>query len=98
VHPVSCIHILTRHYIPIGDKFIGIQIKPITYAQAPEIHRWWEWMRESHERFEREQGGKVFIVFSVSEKGGAKRIYNEDVIREIRAEIERLQRGGVGTE
>jgi hypothetical protein len=84
--------------IPIGNKFIGIQIKPITYAQAPEIHRWWEWMRESHERFEREQGGKVFIVFSVSEKGGAKRIYNEDVIREIRAEIERLQRGGVGTE
>jgi len=81
--------------IPIGCKFIGIQIKPITYAQTPEIHRWYEWMRKSHRRFEREQGGKVFIVFSVSGKGGVKHIYNPEVIEEIRAEIERLQRGGV---
>jgi len=78
-------------YIPVRDKAIGIQIKPITYAQTPEVHKWQEWMRESHEKFEREQGGKVFIVFSVTEKSGAKRIFNTEVIDEIRAELRRLQ-------
>ncbi|MCS7192642.1 MAG: hypothetical protein NZ937_06660 [Armatimonadetes bacterium] len=47
-------------------------------------------MRKSHERFERERGGKVFIVFSVTEKGGAKRIFNPEVIGEIQREIKRL--------
>ncbi|MFN3384947.1 MAG: MjaI family restriction endonuclease, partial [Archaeoglobaceae archaeon] len=65
------------------------QIKPITYTQTPEIHKWREWMRASHERFEKEQGGKVFIVFSVTEKG-VKRILNPEVVEEIRAEIRRL--------
>jgi hypothetical protein len=74
-------------YIPVRDKAIGIQIKPITYTQTPEVHKWQEWMRESHEKFEREQGGKVFIVFSVTEKSGAKRIFNTEVIDEIRAEL-----------
>jgi hypothetical protein len=80
-------------YIPVGEKAIGIQIKPITYDQTPEIHRWREWMRQSHERFEKDQGGKAFIVFSVTEKSGGKRIYNPEVIAEIQAEIERLRRG-----
>jgi hypothetical protein len=78
-------------YIPVRDKAIGIQIKPITYTQTPEVHKWQEWMRESHEKFEREQGGKVFIVFSVTEESGAKRIFNTEVIDEIRAELRRLQ-------
>jgi len=78
-------------YIPVSDKAVGIQIKPTTYTQTPEIHRWREWMRQSHERFEREQGGKVFIVFSVTEKSGVKRIFNSEVIDEIRAELRRLQ-------
>lgn len=77
-------------YIPIGQKAIGIQIKLITYMQTPEIHKWREWMQASHKRFEREQGGKVFIVFSVSEKGGIKRIFNPEVMDEIRTEMKRL--------
>jgi hypothetical protein len=78
-------------YIPVGNKAIGIQIKPITYTQMPEIHKWREWMRESHERFEREQGGKVFIVFSVTEEDGMKQILNREVvIGEIREELRRL--------
>ncbi|MCS7187992.1 MAG: hypothetical protein RMK89_13725 [Armatimonadota bacterium] len=67
-----------------------IQIKPVTYSQTPEIHKWREWMRKSHERFGRERCGKVFIVFSVTEKGGAKRIFNPEVIGEIQREMERL--------
>jgi len=77
-------------YIPVGPKAIGIQIKPITYNQTPELHRWREWMRQSHERFAREQGGHVFVVFSVTEPGGRKRIWNPEVVDEIRTEIQKL--------
>jgi len=76
-------------FIPVANRFIGIQIKPVTYSQTPELHRWQEWMRQSHQRFEAEQGGKVFIVFSVTEKGGRKHILNEDVIDQIRDELRR---------
>ncbi|WP_322801620.1 hypothetical protein [Thermoflexus sp.] len=47
-------------------------------------------MHESHTRFQREQGGKVFVVFSITKKGGGKRIWNEEVIGEIREELRRL--------
>ncbi|MDW8102162.1 MAG: hypothetical protein RMK30_04735 [Anaerolineae bacterium] len=40
-------------------------------------------MECSHQRFEKEQGGKVFIVFSVTEKGGRKRILNNEVLNQI---------------
>ncbi|MFA0757814.1 MAG: hypothetical protein PVTTEEND_001855 [Candidatus Fervidibacter sp.] len=75
----------------VGNKAIGIQIKPITYTQTSEVHKWRKWMRKSHERFERERGGKVFIVFSVTEKGGVKRVFNREVVGEIRKELERLR-------
>lgn len=77
-------------YIHVSDKAVGIQIKPVTYAQTPEFHKWQEWMRESHQRFEQEQGGRAFIVFSVKQ-GEAKVIANPEVIDEIRQEIARLQ-------
>ncbi len=38
-------------YIPVADKNIGLQIKPITYEQTPEIYRWKEWLRKTHEMF-----------------------------------------------
>jgi len=77
-------------YIPVGDKAIGIQIKPTTYTQTPELHNWRQWMQASHRRFTKKHGGKVFIVFSVKE-GKAKKIANPEVIEEIRQEIARLQ-------
>lgn len=77
-------------FIRVGNRFVGIQIKPITYSQTPELHRWQEWMRQSHQRFENEQGGRVFIIFSVTEKGGRKRILNTEVIDQIRSELRRL--------
>lgn len=76
-------------YISVGEKSIGLQIKPTSYQMMSEAHKWHDWMRESHERFQKDQGGKVFIVFSVKE-GGTKRIANEEVIDEIHAEIRRL--------
>ncbi|MDT7880749.1 MAG: MjaI family restriction endonuclease [Candidatus Hydrothermia bacterium] len=78
-------------YIEVSGKYIGIQIKPITYNQAPEIHKWKELLSETHEKFEKEYGGKVFIVFSVI-KENRKEIYNKEVVEEIRKEINRLKK------
>ena len=78
-------------FIRVGDNYIGLQIKPITFSQTPELHQWREWIRKSHKRFEKEQGGKVFIVFSLTE-GRSKRIWNEEVVEAIRDEISRLSR------
>lgn len=78
-------------YIPVGNANIGIQIKPTTYEQTPEPHKWQQWMQESHRQFEVEQGGKVFIVFSVK-RGDSKEIANPEVVDAIAQEIRRLQR------
>ena len=78
-------------YINIGGKYIGLQIKPITYEQTPEIHRWKEWLNKTHSKFEKNKGGKVFIIFSIK-KDGKKIIYNPKVIDEIKQELERLRK------
>ncbi len=77
-------------YIQIGGSCIGLQIKPITYEQTPEVHRWKEWLSKTHDKFKRDHGGKVFIVFSIK-KGDRKEVYNPEVVEEIRKEIQRLR-------
>lgn len=77
-------------YIKIGEKYIGLRIKPITYEQAPEIYKWKDWLRRSHEKFEKDFGGKVFVIFSIKD-GNRKKIHNPEVIEEIREEIKRLE-------
>ena len=52
-------------YIQVGSKYIGLQIKPTTYEQTPEIYRWKEWLSKTHDNFEKDKAGKVFIVFSI---------------------------------
>lgn len=76
-------------YIEVNKKYIGIQIKPITYEQTPEIHKWKKWISKNHKKFEKENGGKAFIVFSVK-KDGKKSIYNPEVIEEISREIRKF--------
>ena len=77
-------------YIEIDNKYIGLQIKPITYEQTPEVYRWKEWLGKTHDKFERDKGGKVFIIFSIKREG-KKVIYNPEVIDEIKKEIHRLR-------
>ncbi len=76
-------------YIQAKDGVIGLQIKPITYNQTPEIHNWIGWLKESHDKFEKEIGGKVFIVFSIK-KDGKKEIYNKEVVGDIKKAIKEL--------
>lgn len=71
----------------VGNKAFGIQIKPITAKANFGNYSATERMKNSFDSFTEEYGGKVFIVFSVEDK-----IYNEDVIDQIEAEIQRLSR------
>ena len=77
-------------YIQIGDKYIGLQIKPISFEHAPEYAmKWREIYKNSHEKFTKKFGGKVFIIFSVK-KGNKKEIFNREIIEEIKKEINNL--------
>jgi hypothetical protein len=78
-------------FIKIGERFIGIQIKPISSGQALNQYQWIEMHKVNHARFQKEFGGKVFFVYSVKTTTG-KKIYNIEVIDQIRAEIELLSK------
>ena len=69
-----------------SDKTIGLQIKPLTYEQLPEIHKWRQWLASTHERFKKEQGGEVFIIFTTT-KDRKKVIHNKEVITEIKKSL-----------
>lgn len=69
----------------VGNNAFGIQIKPITATSNFGNYNITERMRASFQDFESQYGGKVFIVFSDNET-----IRNQDVLEDIRKEIERL--------
>lgn len=77
-------------YIKIGEKYIGLQIKPINAGiQLPEIFKEYAIQEESHKKFTEVFGGKVFYLFS-AKVGEKKEIQNKEVIDEIIEEINRL--------
>lgn len=71
----------------IGNKAIGIQIKPITAKANFGSYSLTERMKASFADFTEKFGGKVFIVFSLD-----KEIANKEVVEEITKEIERLKK------
>ncbi|MFA6979778.1 MAG: MjaI family restriction endonuclease [Ignavibacteriaceae bacterium] len=77
-------------FIKVADQYIGIQIKPIASGQALNQYQWIEMHKKNHEKFEKEFSGKVFFVFSIKSGTGKKKIFNVEVIEEIRTEIKRL--------
>ena len=77
-------------FIKINDKYIGLQIKPISHTSSiPEIYKEKEIQHNTHVEFSKKYGGKVFYLFSCK-SGDKKIIVNTEVIDEIRAEIARL--------
>jgi hypothetical protein len=79
-------------YIQIGQKYIGLQIKPINKGiQLPEIFKEYAIQSKSHQKFTEVFGGKVFYLFS-EKVGERKEIKNIGVIDEIKSEIEQLER------
>lgn len=74
-------------YIKTAEKNIGLQIKPLTYEQLPEIHKWREWLERTHEKFKKEQGGEVFTIFTTT-KDRKKVIHNAEVVAKIKQLLE----------
>jgi hypothetical protein len=78
-------------HIKIKDKYLGLQIKPASYAFITQIINERKNQEATHKKFTAKYGGKVFYVISIKE-GDKKRIYNTEVIEEIKQEIERLKK------
>ena len=78
-------------YIQVGEKHIGFQIKPISSGLALDQYQWDKMHEVNHKKFEEKFGGKVFFVYSVK-SGKKKKIFNTEVIQEIKEEIRRLQK------
>jgi len=78
-------------WIPVRGKYVGIQIKPVTYEQMQDLHRWEQWMKAAHQRFQKRYGGRVFVVYSHKE-GRRPVMVNPEVLQQIREEIQRLRR------
>lgn len=70
----------------IGEKAIGIQIKPITAKANFGSYSLTERMKASFDNFQEQFGGKVFVVFSLDGE-----IANKEVIEEIQKEVKRLE-------
>lgn len=55
-------------YIKINSSYIGLQIKPVSQvSHIPQIYKERQLQHDTHERFTKKYGGKVFYVFSIKE-------------------------------
>ncbi|GHU76530.1 hypothetical protein FACS189414_2570 [Bacteroidia bacterium] len=70
----------------VGNKALGIQIKPVTAKANFGNYSATERMKASFADFEDKFGGRVFVVFSLDGE-----IANKDVVEEIKKEIEKLK-------
>ena len=76
-------------FIQVKDKCIGLQIKSVS-GLALDHYQWEKMHEQNHAKFEKQNGGWVFFIYS--RKSGKKgKIDNPEVIEEIRKEIERLR-------
>ncbi len=79
-------------YIKINNKFIGLQIKPVSHVSSiPEIYKEKGIQHKSHVEFTQKFGGKVFYLYSCRQ-GDKKIIVNTEVIDEIKEEILKLSK------
>jgi len=77
-------------FIKIKNKYIGLQIKPASgVSHISQIFKERQLQAKTHKKFREKYGGKVFYVISIKE-GKNKRIYNPEVMEEIKKEIKRL--------
>jgi len=77
-------------YIQVNEKYIGLQIKPLSFGTTFDQYKWDEIQEITHKKFTKKFGGKVFCIFSIK-KGNKKVIDNFDVISDIQQEIKRLK-------
>lgn len=76
-------------FIQVKNKCIGLQIKSVS-GLALDHYQWEKMHEQNHAKFEKQNGGQVFFIYS--RKSGKKAtIENTEVIEEIQKEIERLE-------
>jgi hypothetical protein len=78
-------------FVQVGQKYIGLQIKPISSGRTIDYYQWERMHEVNHKRFEEKYGSKVFFVYS-TKSGTKKVIHNKEVIDKIREEIDRLKK------
>ncbi len=79
-------------FIKIKDSYIGLQVKPASgVSHIPQIFKERKIQQKTHKKFTKQYGGKVFYVISIKEDG-KKKIYNINVVKEIKEEILRLKK------
>ena len=79
-------------FIKLNGKYIGLQIKPAGgVSHISQIFKEKQIQEKTHQKFTEKYGGKVFYVISIKE-GDKKKIYNPEVIEEIKLEVERLKK------
>ncbi len=77
-------------FIKIKDKYIGLQIKPVGYEYIPQIINERQQQLETHNKFTKKYGGKVFYIFSITQDK-KKVIANSEVIDKIKEEMKKLR-------
>jgi hypothetical protein len=78
-------------FIKINGKYIGLQIKPASgVSHIPQIFKERHLQEKTHKKFTEIYGGKVFYIISIKD-GNKRKIYNNEVIEEIKKEIENLK-------
>jgi len=77
-------------FIEINTRCIGLQIKPITFKNAPGAKKWEEMLRKTHRQFQLDYGSKVFTIFTQN-LHNERVIVNRDIIKDIQREIARLK-------
>ena len=76
-------------FIQVKDKCIGLQIKSVS-GLALDHYQWEKMHEQNHAKFEKQNGGRVFFIYS--RKSGKKaKIDNPEIIEDIRSEFKRLQ-------
>lgn len=78
-------------FIKLNGKYIGLQIKPVCgVSHISQIFKERQMQEKTHQKFTEKYGGKVFYVISIKEND-KKKIYNAEVVNEIKNEINRLR-------
>ena len=76
-------------FIRVGEAYIGLQIKPVTFYNANEYYKWRDVQSTTHQKFKANFGGEIFTVISIKQ-GTEKAIANPEIIEAIQQEIARL--------
>jgi len=79
-------------YAVVNGYYLGIQVKPETFEQSRLVEqKKQQVLVEPHEEFRRRYGGQVIVVITRGRKRRFKIVDENELIRRIKEEVERLK-------